>query len=77
MSGGRSQVILKGAILQHGCEVGGIDVPEPADRFIEAFNREYAPLGMSIQLKPPQPLPSIAPPALHHSDEQLASLACS
>jgi hypothetical protein len=39
---------LRGAILQGGKIVGGLDLPTSAETFIEQFNREYARLGLSV-----------------------------
>lgn len=39
---------LRGLIIQGGQIVGGLDLPEPCEPFIEQFAREYASLGLSI-----------------------------
>jgi hypothetical protein len=39
---------LRGAILQGGKIVGGLDLPAAAETFIEQFDREYGRLGLSV-----------------------------
>jgi hypothetical protein len=41
---------LRGMIIQGDRIVGGLDLPEPTGPFVEHFNREYARLGMRIEL---------------------------
>jgi hypothetical protein len=37
-------------IIQGNRIVGGLDLPEPTGSFVEHFNREYAPLGLRVEL---------------------------
>ena len=46
---------LRGLIIQCGKIVGGLDLPEPREPFIEQFAREYARLGLSAT--PVEPFP--------------------
>ena len=39
---------LRGAIIQGGKIVGGVDLPEPRQPFIDQFAREYARLGLTV-----------------------------
>ncbi len=39
---------LRGAIVQDGKIVGGLDLPASAETFIEQFDREYARLGLTV-----------------------------
>jgi len=63
---------LRGAILQGGKVVGGLDLPALAEAFIEHFDREYARLGLSVvradqlaspagQGTPTAPVPPMSP----------------
>ena len=58
---------LRGAIIQHGKIVGGLDLPEPVEAFLQSFAEEYARLGMSVT--PVDQLP--APPAVPGIDSAL------
>ena len=41
---------LRGMIIQGSRIVGGLDLPEPTGPFVEHFNREYAQLGLRVEL---------------------------
>jgi hypothetical protein len=41
---------LRGIIIQGDRVVGGLDLPTPADSFIDQFNREYASLNLRVQV---------------------------
>ena len=46
---------LRGLIIQCGKGVGGLDLPQPCELFIEQFAREYASLGLSVTPVKPSP----------------------
>ena len=54
---------LRGIIIQNDRIVGGLDLPVPAEPFVEQFNREYAAIGLRV--------------AMHHATKPGADASCS
>jgi hypothetical protein len=63
---------LRGVILQSGKVVGGLDLPDPREPFIEQFCREYARLELSVA-----PVDQIGKSATHRAAAGPVSGACS
>ena len=49
---------LRGVIIQDDRIVGGLDLPAPAEPFVEEFNREYAAIGLRVEIFATWPHPT-------------------
>ncbi len=61
MSGKSIRPPLRGMIYDGDAIVGGVDLNEPDEPFVEQFNREYARLGLRIAPRPTPRQPGETP----------------
>jgi hypothetical protein len=64
---------LRGIIIQGDRVVGGLDLPTPAESFIDQFNREYASLNLRVQVQGDSPPSSGS--VLCHCEQAASALA--